>query len=293
MNTLNVGSDGMGSWAFGFLDPLLKRTFPHTEISHDTTKKPDLVIRSHFTNMESQEPYDTPYIVWSGESQPVALLPTHAPLFELNTYYSPRPNSVYFPYLMAEIKETKRPTGVQATDKKFCASYAFSNHVRERETLFLYMRQKEPTCYSFGRSCLTKDNPFKAPASSRGENATAFRDFAFNVAMENAVIPGYMTEKIGFAFGSGSVPIYWGDTDTVNSFFNPASFLNVADYSSIGKAADAAVELWKDKQKLQRFLNAPITVNNKLADYEAIYTDYRPWQNPMVTALREAFPDLN
>ena len=111
--------------------------------------------------------------------------------------------------------------------------------------------------------------------------------------MENAVIPGYMTEKIGFAFCSGSVPIYWGDTETVNSFFNPASFFNVSDYPTVDKAGEAAVELWKDKQKLQRFLDAPITVNNKLADYEAIYTDYKPWQEPMVVALREAFPDLN
>jgi hypothetical protein len=283
----------MGSWANGFIDPVLKRTFPHTEILHDTTKKPDLVICSHFLNLETAEPYDCPYILWSGESQLVPHLPTHDPLFELNTRHTRRQNSIYFPYLVAELKHTYRPDSILASNKKYCTSYAFSNCVPIREAVFQQLRSLEPTCYSFGTSCPTHDNPFVAPASNRGENATTFRDFAFNVAMENSLLPGYITEKIGFAFCSGSVPIYGGDTETVNSFFNPASFLNVSDYPTIRDFAISAVEIWKDKQKLQRFLDAPITVNNKLADFEAIYTEYRPWQNPMVTALREAFPDLN
>jgi hypothetical protein len=289
--TLNVGSDGMGSWSYGFIDPLLARTFPHTAITHDPAKPYDLIVRSHFINMEQNSPYDTPYIVWSGESRPVSRLASHDPLFELNTYDSPRPNSVYFPHIVAEIKETKRPDTI--ANKRYCASYAFSNRVPERERLFLSMRVKEPTCYAFGRSCFTRDNPFVAPASQRGDNATTFRDFAFNVAMENAIVPGYMTEKIGFAFCAGSVPIYWGDTATVTSFFNPASFLNVCDYPSVDKAGEAAVEIWRDPQKLQTYLDAPITVNDRLKDYEAIYTDYRPWQKPMVDILRDNFPDLS
>jgi hypothetical protein len=138
----------------------------------------------------------------------------------------------------------------------------------------------------------TTDNPFVAPAGKRSNNATFFSEFAYNVAMENTIIPGYLTEKIGFAFSSGSVPIYWGDTATVTRFFNPASFLNVLDYKNIVAAAQSAVKIWRDPQKLQKFLDAPITVNNLLADYEAIYTEYRSWQKPMVDALRDAFPDL-
>ena len=120
-----------------------------------------------------------------------------------------------------------------------------------------------------------------------------FKDFGFIMAIENSCIDGYMTEKIGYAYKSGAVPLYGGHTDTVNSFFNPDSFVNIVNYNTIEHAAISVTQIWKDKQKLQPFLDAPITVNNKLADYEAIYTDYRPWQNPMVTALREAFPDLN
>ena len=290
-DTLIVGSDGMGSWTKDFLSPLLSRTFPHTTILYDNSRKPDLVVRSHFLNMETREPYDCPYIVWSGESRPVALLPERAPLFELNTYTCDRPNSVFFPHLVAELRETKRPPVIKP--KRYCVSYAFSNRIPIREAFFTYMRSLEPSCYSFGRSCPTPDRPFEMPASNRSQNATAFSEFAFNVAMENAAIPGYLTEKIGFAFCAGSVPIYWGDTDTVTSFFNPASFLNIKNFPTVQRAATTALQIWKDPQKLRPYLDAPITLNSRLADYEAIYTEYRPWQKPMVDRLREALPDFS
>jgi len=288
---MNIVSDGMGSWSYDFMKPFLQRTFPNTHITYNNNNTPDLVIRSHFTNLENPPPYSCPYIVWSGESRPIAQLTDRSPLFELNTYYCDRPNSVYFPHLIAERMNTLRPSVINP--KIYCCAYAFSNPVLEREQLFRTMRSLEPTCYAFGRCSFTNNNPFVAPAGDRGDNDTAFADFAFNVAMENTICPGYMTEKIGFAFSSGSVPIYRGDTDTVTEFFNPASFFNVLDYATPVIAATAAVQIWRDPQKLQKFLDAPITLNNRLADYEAIYTSYRPWQKLMVDKLRDAFPDLS
>ena len=67
----------------------------------------------------------------------------------------------------------------------------------------------------------------------------------------------------------------------------------MADYPSIEKVADTVVEIWRDKQKLQKYLDAPIAASNMLSDYEAVYTEYRPWQKPFVDRLRDAFPDLN
>ncbi len=223
---------------------------------------------------------------------PVALLQTHEPLFELNSCVVNRSTSITYPYLITEIKNTMRPNPNNA--KRYCCSYTFGHDVPQRELLFNAMRRFEPTCYAFGRSCRTPDNPFVAPSrDQRSKNGEAFSEFAFNVAMENCVKPGYITEKIGYAFESGSVPIYWGDNDTVNRFFNPASFFNVLDYSNMVVAADAAVQIWRDPQKLQKYLDAPIRINNELADYEAIYTEYRPWQKKAIDALRDAFPDLS
>ena len=38
--------------------------------------------------------------------------------------------------------------------------------------------------------------------------------------MEHEALAGYLTEKIALAFLAGSIPIYYGDRDTVNKFYN-------------------------------------------------------------------------
>lgn len=293
----NVGSEGMGRWVFHMIDPLLQRSFPHTTIQHDPTKPYDLVLRSHFLNQERIRPYNCPYITWSGESERVRHLATHEPLLEINTIHVPHiSNNIYIPHLIAEVKKTVRPDPNLLEDKKYCCSFAFSNPVPIRERVFRQMRSMEPTCYAFGGSCHTPNNPFELPASARDKNGEYFRPFLFNVAMENKVAPGYLTEKIAFAFKSGSIPIYWGDNDTVNDFFNPASFLNVSDYKSPEDAAVTAVEIWRDPQKVQGFLDAPIRLTNRLREYEAIYDstiEDRSWMIPFINTLRDTFPDLS
>lgn len=89
------------------------------------------------------------------------------------------------------------------------------------------------------------------------------------------------------------MPIYWGDTATVSDLFNPASFINVCDFASPSAAADYTVQVWRDPHKLRRYMDAPMTLNERLADYEAVRTEYRPWQKPFVDRLRDAFPDLS
>lgn len=289
MSTLNIGSDGMGSWGFNILDPLIQRAFPHSIITHDTSRPYDLVIRSHFARLETTK-FTCPYITWSGEAYRAPLLPDRKPLFELDTVLRPHvENSVYFPHLVAEIAHTERPVSIGS--KKWCAAYAFSNRVRQREELFQALRAREPTCYAFGPSCKTHDNPFELARSHRESNGTMFGDFGFVVAMENCVAPGYVTEKIGHAFNAGSVPIYWGDGNAVSDLFNPAAFVNVGDYGSPTKAAETVIEIWRDKQKLRRYLDVPIVLNDRLRDFEAIRTEYRPWQKLAIDRLRETFPD--
>jgi hypothetical protein len=281
----------MGSWGYDVIKPLLSRTFPHTEITYDDTKPPTLVVKSHFANHERLASYSCPYITWSGESYRVRHN-QEKPILEINTIKTREEQSLWIPYLIYDHKQIERPS--PNPKKEWCCSFTYSNRVAPREQLFVRMRSLEPTCYAFGPSCRTPDNPFLVPnRSDRSQNHIFFNKFAFNVAMENCILPGYMTEKIGYAFRSGSVPIYWGDSACAKEFFNPESFLDVSDFASLQAAADYAVELWKDPQKLQKYLDAPIRVNNVLADYEAVHTEYRPWQQPFLTCMREAFPDLH
>jgi len=285
----NVCSDGKGDWSFHLIDCILQRAFPNINITHNQSETPDLVIKSHFHSTETLS-YSCPYICWSGESYTVPHKSEYEPIIEINSFYSDSKHSVYIPYLVFDHKSVARPIPMNYA-KKYCCAFVYSNEVNLREKLFKTIRSLEPTSYSFGKRLKTNDNPFEL-SSNRAVNSTKFGDFGLYVAMENKSVPGYITEKIGFAYNSGTVPIYWGNSETVNRFFNPASFINVANYSSVENAANAAVNIWRDKQKYQKMLDSPIVVNGELADYQAVYTSYRPWQKPILEALYDYYPEL-
>jgi len=279
----------MGSWSYHFMLPLLQRTFPNTKITTDHSRPPTLVIKSYFGEPRN---YTCPYICWSGESRYVPHK-NYSPILEINTILSNRSNSLYFPHLFGDdcMKDGLIQRPVPNPKKIWCCSFAYSNRVSQREQLFRKMRSLESTCYAFGPSCFTNDNPVVLTRTDREKNAGRLNQFAFNVAMENTIASGYITEKIGNAFKSGSIPIYWGANE-INDFFNPSSFINVANYASPEACGQAAVQIWRDPQKMQPYLDAPITLNNTVEDYLAVYTEYRPWQKLFVDVLRDTFPDL-
>lgn len=289
-HTFNVLSENYGEWGFEVIDALLLQTFHNIVIVHDATLKPDLVVKSHFYQPSSISNYTCPYITWSGESNRVVHNTTSAPIMEINTINCNVKNSLYFPHLITECKEIRRPKPIE---KKYCCSYAYKVSINERENLFRVMRSLEKSCFSFGRSLYTNDNPFESPQIQRWDNYKLFNSFAFNVAMENKIFSGYITEKIGHAFLSGSVPIYWGDTNTVNHFFNSESFINVLDYPNIEKAAQDIIEIYKDKDKYHKYSSSPITINKNLEDYEVLLKgEYRLWQKDFIDTVRFAYPDL-
>jgi hypothetical protein len=66
----------------------------------------------------------------------------------------------------------------------------------------------------------------------RVENKYEFiGQYKFNICFENAVHPGYTTEKLVEAMGCMTMPLYWGNP-LIHFEFNPKSFFNCADYYS-------------------------------------------------------------
>ena len=287
-HTVNIWIDRESPFIYNWLCKyMFAEMFPHTQFTNNQHAPPQLILKHHLRVCPG---YDVPYISWSGEAVTCIPCTEQRPLFMLDTTHSSEKESVWCPLIVQECQTFDIVRPYPNSSKRWCCSYAFTNCVKEREELFLSMRQREPSCYAFGSSCFTRDNPFVLTQQNRLYNRKAFQPFAFNVAMENSVHPGYLTEKIGHAFASGSVPIYWGDTETVKDFFNPASFLNVGDFASPATAGEFAVQLWRDPQKVQPYLDAPITVNNRLADYKT--AEMRPWKMPIYNIMKETFPDI-
>lgn len=90
--------------------------------------------------------------------------------------------------------------------------------------------------------------------------------FRFNIAFENEIGEGYVTEKILHPMSVNSIPIYWG-SDLVNQDFNPKSFINASNYENDEALIEKILDLEKDKEKYMELLRQPWFKNNDFPDY--------------------------
>lgn len=97
--------------------------------------------------------------------------------------------------------------------------------------------------------------------------------YKFNLALENSVIPGYVTEKLIEPFAASTVPIYWGAPNVMNDF-NPDSFINVSDYNSLDSFVRAVKDIDNDPKKYMEILNTPALIADKYSDFDARLSDF-------------------
>lgn len=90
--------------------------------------------------------------------------------------------------------------------------------------------------------------------------------YKFTMAFENTSWPGYVTEKLVEPMLVDSLPIYWGHP-SVREEFNPHSFVNCHDFSSLDEAMAEIIRLDKDDQAYVNKLNQPWFENNTENQY--------------------------
>ena len=67
--------------------------------------------------------------------------------------------------------------------------------------------------------------------------------------------PGYYTEKVPESYAAGSIPITWADQN-IGMDFKVGSYINLADYASMGYGAGVRKEL--AYENLQRLCSTPL-----------------------------------
>lgn len=83
----------------------------------------------------------------------------------------------------------------------------------------------------------------------------------FSLAFENTSAPGYTTEKLLEALAARTIPIYWGNPDIARDF-NPAAFINAADFPSPAALAQHIAALDRDPARMLAMLNEPVFPGN-------------------------------
>ena len=74
-------------------------------------------------------------------------------------------------------------------------------------------------------------------------------NYYFSITVENAILPGYFTEKLIDCFATKTVPIYYGDSTSVCKFFNSNGVMFFKDMNELDKILDKlSPQLYKSKQ---------------------------------------------
>ena len=86
--------------------------------------------------------------------------------------------------------------------------------------------------------------------------------YKFNIAFENASLPGYTTEKIVEPMAARCLPIYWGNP-LIHREFNPKSFLNYFDFRDEAALIERIIELDRSDALYRQYVAEPYFHENR------------------------------
>ena len=87
------------------------------------------------------------------------------------------------------------------------------------------------------------------------------KNYKFNIAFENTIDSGYVSEKIIQPMSVNSIPIYWGDEEAKKDF-NVNSFIFVNDFQNEKKLFEYIIELKNNNNLLEEKMMEPWFLNN-------------------------------
>ncbi len=144
-----------------------------------------------------------------------------------------------------------------AQENRLFCNFLYSNkNAKERIDFFHQLQQYKPI--DSGGEVL---NNLGYTVSRKNKKVDFLSRYKFTIAFENSSHPGYTTEKIFFAFLSGSIPIYWGNKEIAKDF-NPEAFINCHNYQNFDAVIKHIVEVDNNDALYQKYLSAPVFVNN-------------------------------
>lgn len=101
-----------------------------------------------------------------------------------------------------------------------------------------------------------------------GNKIDVLKQYRFNICFENAIYPGYITEKLLEAKVAGCVPIYYGD-DTFSTDFNKNCAINYKDFNNINDLYKEIKSLDENEEYFKQVVSEPLF--KKFPDLDGLY----------------------
>ena len=218
--------------------------------------QPDFLIYSYFGHQHRLQ--SGTKIFFTGES---ALPNWQECDYALTCHYLDDPRHLRLPFYVlygdapSIIKGQEDPAQILAHKTKFCSFVVGNHHPRKNKNRadFFHRLSKYKRVDSGGRFLNNIGGPI--PGWSAGK-VRFMKDYKFNIAFENASLPGYTTEKLFEAMQARALAIYWGNP-LVGREFNPRSFLNYADFPNEEAVVERIMELDRDDAKYLEYVREP------------------------------------
>lgn len=198
-------------------------------------------------------------IYWSGESFPCKEIDTNQ--FYIYSFYNdgtydPK-RYIWYPYVMdspywntVSLKKSSRPY-------KLC--YCSCRERKEREDIFKTFYNVADNIGFSGKIHSLGICNGGIPASHRKISSVlraswdsfslveAYSEYDFVLAVENTHRKGYITEKMMNVYASGAIPVFWGDSESLEGIFNKNSYIDVSDFNSFEECAKYVLSLSQKK----------------------------------------------
>lgn len=167
---------------------------------------------------------------------------------------------LYALYGIEELRTPKVFDPQQVLNRKFC-SFVVSNGTDASErTRFFHLLSEYKKVDSGGA--------YENNVGGRVANKKEFiSNYKFNIAFENSAKDGYTTEKIMEPMLVNSLPIYWGNR-FVELDFNPDSFIDAKNFSSLEALVEYIIELDTNDDKYLSILSKPWLNQNNYLDWK-------------------------
>ena len=139
---------------------------------------------------------------------------------------------------------------IQKEKDKFCCA-VFNNADNRRVSMVEALRNYKPV-ETFGK-------PFGNWFYGEDIKYDKISQYKFNICFENAIYPGYYTEKLIHAKCAGCIPLYYADHHS-HLDFNPKSFINLYDYENTTDLARHVIKVDQSEVLSEQIRNEPLFV---------------------------------
>lgn len=99
------------------------------------------------------------------------------------------------------------------------------------------------------------------------EKINFFSKYKFNISIHYTNTDYILQEKLYHAYFSGAIPIFFGNRFILEEGFNPDSFINLHDFTSLDDFLVLIKEIDNNPNLYKSYLKAPIFLDNKLPEY--------------------------